>query len=186
MAEPGRRAPDLAAFEGPWRVDPARTTVAARPRAMWLLRGSGVPVVIRAVGGEGRVHPEGTITETVTLDPAPLCTGRAKCDPRLRSVEFLDAQMHPTMVFEVGGGTRVAGGLSAEREFIAHGVTRPSTLHTRLDLAGTRVVATAEFELDSRQGSPAARGSSTASIGVELVAHFDQESAPRGMSWTHL
>lgn len=185
MTIPGRCAPDLAALVGPWRLDPARTAVMVRTKAMWLVPVTGV---IRAVGGEGRVHPDGTMTGSVTLDAASLSTGNSRRDHRVRSVEFLDTDTHPTMIFKVASATLVGTReLQVEGEFTAHGVTRPLTVHARLGLSGTHAVVKAEFELDRRRWgfASSARGSA-ASIGVHVLAHFDKESASQGTSWTHL
>lgn len=99
-----------------------------RIRAMWSLP---VTWVIRAIDGEGRRgHPDGTTTGTLILEAASLRTGNTKRDHRVRSGEFLDIQTHPTMVFEVTGGTLVATReLRVEGGFTARGVTRPDVAH---------------------------------------------------------
>lgn len=185
MTVSGRSAPDIAALIGPWRLDPARTVATVHTKAMWLVPVTGV---IKAVGGEGRVHPDGTMTGTVTFDAESLCTGNAKRDRRMRSVEFLDTDTYPTMILHAAratlGGTRQ---LQVEGEFAAHGVSRPLTVPARLDLTAAQAVVSAAFELDRGDWgvTSTARGSALI-IGVHVLAHFDKEFAPQGTSWTHL
>lgn len=185
MTVPSRSAPALAALIGPWRLDPARTEVTVHTKAMWLVPVTGV---IKAVDGEGRVHPDGTITGTVTFDATSLRTGNARRDHRLRSVEFLDTDTYSTMIFHAARAT--LGGardLQVEGEFAAHGVSRPLTVHARLDLTAAQAVVSAAFELDRGDWgvTSTARGSGLI-VGARVLAHFDKESGTQGTSWTHL
>lgn len=185
MPVPSQASPDLAARIGPWRLDPARTAITVRTRARWLMPVTGV---IRAVSGEGRVHPDGTMTGMVILDADSLRTGNRRRDHRVRSVEFLDADTFPRMIFTAARATLIGTRqLQVEGEFAAHGVSRPLTMHVRLELTAAQAIVKAAFELDRRDWgvTNTARGSAPI-ISVQVVAHFDKESGTQGTSWTHL
>ena len=182
MTDSGWSAPDVA---GLWRLDPAFSAVTVRTTACWLVPVTGV---IKAVSGEVRVHHDATVTGTVTFDATSLRTSNAKRDRRMRSVEFLDTDTYPTMVFHADSATPgVARQLQVNGDFVAHGVSRPLTVHARLDLTAAQAVVGAAFDLDRGDwGVTSTAWGSALIIGVHVWAQFDKVFAAQGTTWTHL
>jgi polyisoprenoid-binding protein YceI len=82
---------------GLWQLDPARSTVTFKHKAMWGL--ATVNGVFTSVSAEGQVQPDGTARGTLTIDAASLDTKQAKRDTHLRSADFFHAEQYPVLTF---------------------------------------------------------------------------------------
>src|SRR5450755_3768486 len=69
---------------GTWTLDPARSTVALKSKAMWGL--SAVKGTFTDVTGAGAVSPTGEVTGQITVATASLDTKNARRDKHLRRV----------------------------------------------------------------------------------------------------
>lgn len=120
---------------GRWVIDPDRTAVEIRVRAL------GLPVYGRFAGASGLIDVPPDITRsnvTVTVRSDTFETGSVTRDRRARGGAFLDAQAHPTLSFSADGlrpvmeplvtadGDRPLWWLAGE--VTARGITRPLSL----------------------------------------------------------
>ena len=126
--------PDL---EGTWRLDPSRSSVHFRTKAMWLLTVKGT---FAAREGIGEVDG-GRVTGRLVVSAASIDTSNARRDKHLRGRDFLDVEQYPRIVFDVNDadlGVRDHG--SIDGELAIHGVTRPLTLDCSIRTEGTATV----------------------------------------------
>jgi polyisoprenoid-binding protein YceI len=74
---------------------------------------------------------------SVTLPVEGLDTGVAKLDEALKSPDFLDAAKYPTITFKSTKIEKTAkNGLKITGDLTVHGVTRPVTLHAKVNKIG--------------------------------------------------
>lgn len=132
--------------EGRWRVDPARSTVTFRTRAMLGL----MPVRGRFEGFDGSlaVDADGRATGELRIETATIATGIAKRDAHLRTADFFDAEHHPHAHFTLTALT------SADGRPVARGTLRirdrdiPVEAPLELTRPGTDVRLQARFPVD--------------------------------------
>lgn len=94
---------------GTWRLDPGRTTIGFRTKALWVLNVTGT---LRAAEGSAAADPSGQVTGRLVIDASSIDTKNATRDRHLRGADFLDAGRHPVMIFDVTGarlGAEVPG-----------------------------------------------------------------------------
>jgi len=100
---------------GVWQVDPARSRVEFRTKAMWGL----ATVKGHFASYHGSFEPAGDPAITLTIDATSLDTGNRKRDQHLRDPDFFDTADHPTVEFtsnsveQRGDTLKVRGRLSA-------------------------------------------------------------------------
>jgi polyisoprenoid-binding protein YceI len=111
--------PDLT---GTWAVDPHRTTIRFRTKALWVVTVNGT---MRVTEGHGTVDTSGHVSGRLIVDANSIDTKNKRRDAHLRDADFLESQKHPTITFDVdhvplgvGGSSTIEGSLSI------HGVTR--------------------------------------------------------------
>jgi polyisoprenoid-binding protein YceI len=100
---------------GQWSLDPSRSSVGLRTKAMWGL----VPVkgTFGQVSGEAVISPDGEASGTVTVGSASIDTHSRARDKHLRSADFFESDAYPDIVFTVrqvqltGDGAAVTGTL---------------------------------------------------------------------------
>jgi polyisoprenoid-binding protein YceI len=83
---------DLTRFTGTWALDPERTSVTFRTKAMWVLPVKGTA---KALAGDAEVTPGGAVTGTLVIDTASFDTENTKRDDHLRSEHFLESPSTP-------------------------------------------------------------------------------------------
>jgi polyisoprenoid-binding protein YceI len=113
------------ALAGTWTLDPSRTTVALKTKAMWGL----VPVKgsFAATGGTATVTPEGAVTATVEISSASINTKMKKRDEHLRSDDFFAADAHPTITVAIDHVDAKASDPSATGSLTVRGQSTPLT-----------------------------------------------------------
>jgi polyisoprenoid-binding protein YceI len=112
---------------GTWRIDTGTSEMLFSARTFWgLMRVHG-----RFGEFDGELRIEGAdASGTLALQTASLDTGNAKRDEHLRSVDFLDAERHPTITFTLDGAEAEHGHVHLHGTLaLPHGPL-PLTLHT--------------------------------------------------------
>ena len=90
---------EKSALTGQWTLDPVRSTVSLRNRAMWGL--APVKGTFGQISGHGTVSPDGAVSGALTLGATSIDTKNARRDKHLRSADFLDTENHPDITFTV-------------------------------------------------------------------------------------
>jgi polyisoprenoid-binding protein YceI len=137
---------------GSWTIDTAHTSVdfVAKHLVFAKVRGS-----FREFSGALQVDEAGKVQASGTIDPASITTNQQMRDDHLRSGDFLETQVHPTIDFAStsiehvdGSDWKVTGDLTIK------GVTRSITLDVELlgiyqgTKGETRAAFTASGEID--------------------------------------
>lgn len=150
MATTGIDPTDLSTHAGTWSLDPARTTVTFRTKAMWMLPVKGT---IRALEGGGTVGPDGSIEGRLVLDVTSLSTGMGMRDKHLMSADFFDAAANPTIEFDLTGVRPAEGGrLVLDGTLLVHGERRPVSVDADVAVHGDSVTVTGRVaDLDRRE-----------------------------------
>jgi polyisoprenoid-binding protein YceI len=147
MTSPTRNPPELASFVGTWTLDPDRTSIAFRTKALWMFPVKGTA---KATEGSGTVNGDGSLSGTLVVDAASISTGLKKRDAHLQTNDFFDVATFPTLTFEATGGRPTgAGTFELTGTLTVHGESRPVTLSVDVGTTGTDVVTLAtEVEID--------------------------------------
>jgi polyisoprenoid-binding protein YceI len=118
---------------GEWVLDPRRSSVRLKTRAMGLIPVNGV---FREVTGGGTVQPDGAVSGTLTVAAASIETKNARRDKHLRSADFFDSASHPDITFTAAGirpdgqGAVITGALSIR------GQARPLSVQAAASVRG--------------------------------------------------
>ena len=137
---------DLTRLAGTWTLDPEKTTVAFRTKAMWVLPVKGT---VKALNGNAEIRPDGNLHGTLVIDAGSFATKNRKRDQHLRSADFLDVRAHPTIVFTANGWRPLDGDrVEITGRLTVHGHSRPLTLQAQVSPAGKSGTMTTEVELD--------------------------------------
>ena len=164
MTLPAQSPPGLPIPDGTWSLDPARTSVTLRTRALWLVPVTGT---VRAASGGGSSAADGTLTGTLVLDAASVSTGNRKRDEHLRTADFLDTVAHPVITFTASGARPAGPGLlHIDGSLTVRGVTRPLTVTARVAVAGNSATVRAETDIDRSHW-----GISRTAMGARLATH---------------
>lgn len=135
---------------GSWTLDPARSEVHLKTRAMWGL--SPVHGVFREVAGTGTISAAGDVTGTVTVAAGSVDTKNSKRDEHLRSADFFDVANHPDFTFAVGSATPAGdGGVRITGSLTVRGSTCPVSFDAKVtaaDGAGGEVRLDGEFPVN--------------------------------------
>lgn len=143
---------------GTWRLDPGRTTIGFRTKALWVLNVTGT---LRAAEGSAAADPSGQVTGRLVIDASSVDTKNATRDRHLRGADFLDAGRHPVMIFDVTGARL--------------GAPEPGTVTGALTICG--VTRPAEFQATLRADGDAA---------VIVDARADIDRSQWGVSWARM
>jgi polyisoprenoid-binding protein YceI len=170
---PTDTATDLTRFTGTWALDPGRTSVTFRTKAMWVLPVKGTA---KALGGDAEITPDGAGTGTLVIDAASFDTKNKKRDDHLRSEDFLEIATYPTIVFKATGGRTVGAGLvEITGALTVHGQTQPMTLQAEVSGSGNSATVSSEVEIDrSLWGVSWAKMGTRLKNQVAIRAHFDR------------
>jgi polyisoprenoid-binding protein YceI len=145
--------PDLGAamaagtFAGSWTLDPSRSSVGLKTKAMWGI----VPVKgsFSEVTGSGAVGDDGKLTGQLTVKSTSVNTKMKKRDEHLRSDDFFACEQFPDITFDVEQATPSPTGLSVVGRLTVRGVTKPLSLPaTVTNLGSNEVSIDAVAEID--------------------------------------
>jgi polyisoprenoid-binding protein YceI len=117
-------------MQGAWSLDPDATTVRFSQRAMWGL--ASVRGTFAVTEGSGRIDPSGGLTGDLVLSAASVDTKNAKRDTHLRSADFFDVDLHPTLGVRVLSGAAVPGGVEFQAHLTVKGISEPQNVVARL------------------------------------------------------
>jgi len=110
------------ALAGDWVLDPRRSSIRLKSRAMWGL--APVTGVFGEVSGHGTVSAGGEVSGTVTVAAASIDTKNTRRDRHLRSADFFDTGSHPDMTFAADGVRPSGLGVTVTGALIVRGRTR--------------------------------------------------------------
>ena len=149
MTSPDTQGSDLAALTGTWALDPNKTSVEFRTKAMWVLNVKGTA---KARSGSGVVADGGAVSGRFEIDMSSFSTGNKKRDDHLRTPDFFDARKYPTMTFEVTSASlsgpergQLSGTLSIRDQ------TKPLTVPVEFHVSSSSLDVSAEFPIDRSQ-----------------------------------
>jgi polyisoprenoid-binding protein YceI len=111
------------ALAGEWVLDPRRSSIRLKSRAMWGL--APVTGVFREVTGNGTVPAAGEVSGVVTVAAASIDTRNARRDTHLRSADFFDTGNHPDLTVTVDGIRPSGAGVAVTGALTVRGRTRP-------------------------------------------------------------
>jgi polyisoprenoid-binding protein YceI len=146
VTSPDQTPTDLRTFVGSWVLEPSRTSIVFRTKAMWVFPVKGTA---NAAEGAGTVGDDGSLTGTLVIDAASIDTHNKKRDTHLRTADFFEVQTFPTLVFEVTGGRPVASGkIELTGTFTVHGQAKPLTVLADVSAAEGAVTVSTEVDID--------------------------------------
>jgi polyisoprenoid-binding protein YceI len=149
---------ETSALTGQWSLDPARSTVSLRNRAMWGL--APVNGTFGQISGHGTVSPDGDVTGALTIAAASIDTKNARRDRHLRSADFFDTENHADITFTVDGVRPARQAVTFLGTLTVRGRTKPMTF----------------------EGTAAARGDTE--VWLDAVVHVNQIDF--GLTWNWL
>jgi polyisoprenoid-binding protein YceI len=149
---------ETASLTGQWSLDPARSAVSLRNRAMWGL--APVKGTFGQISGQGTVTPAGEVTGALTIGAASIDTKNARRDRHLRSADFFDTENYPDITFTAEGIRPARQAVTFMGTLTVRGRTKPMTF----------------------EGTAATRGD--AEICVDAVVQVDQIDF--GLTWNWL
>jgi polyisoprenoid-binding protein YceI len=175
MASTNSTASDLSRYTGTWRLNPAKTTVDFRTKAMWILPVKGTA---KALSGEARIGEGGDAKGTLVIDAGSFDTKNKKRDDHLRTADFFEAVKYPTISF-TANSVRSTGSrrLEVDGVLTVHGQSQPITLNAIVsgDAGSSATVAT-QVEIDrSLFGLSWAKMGAGLKNQVTIRAHFDRD-----------
>jgi polyisoprenoid-binding protein YceI len=165
---------DLSPLAGHWELDPDKTSVRFRTKAMWVLPIKGTA---RALSGDAQLNPDAAATKgTLVIDAASFDTKNKKRDDDLRSEDFLEVAKYPRIIFTANGGREAsASRLEITGMLAIHGKTQPLTLQAELAESGSSVTLSTQVQIDRRLwGVSKGAKMGAGLIQVEIHAHFDR------------
>jgi polyisoprenoid-binding protein YceI len=123
MTAPALQALLDGALAGEWALDPIKSSIGLKSKAMWGL----FPVngVFREVSGHGTVCADGEVSGTVTLTAASIDTRNTRRDTHLRSADFFDSSNYPDITFTADGIRPSGPGVAVTGALTVRGRTRP-------------------------------------------------------------
>ncbi len=132
---------------GSWALDPNRTTVQFKTKAMWILTVNGT---LRVTEGSGTVDVNGRVTGRLVVDANSIDTKNKRRDEHLRTADFFEVQNYPSVVFDVtGAGLGAQGQSTIQGNLSIRGVSRPVEFQAALRTEGDGAITLeAQTEID--------------------------------------
>jgi polyisoprenoid-binding protein YceI len=130
---------------GEWSLDPSRSSVALRARAIWGI----VPVkgTFGEVSGEAVISAAGEISGTIRVSSASIDTKVRKRDAHLRSADFFESDAYPDIVFTVRQVQLASEGATVTGTLQVRDAARPLSFPAAISAAGDDAV-----QLDAEVG----------------------------------
>jgi polyisoprenoid-binding protein YceI len=133
----------ISELTGAWTLDPLRTTIQFRTKAMWILPVNGT---LRVTEGSGTVEDDGRVTGRLVVDARSIDTKNKRRDEHLRTADFFEIEKYPSVVFDVTGARLGAPGLSTVTGNLSiRGMSRPVEFQ-----AGLRMETDGALTLDAQ------------------------------------
>jgi polyisoprenoid-binding protein YceI len=146
MTSPNEIENDASAFAGSWNLDPSHTSITFHTKALWVLKVKGT---FKAIEGKGTVGADGSVSGSIVFDAASVDTKNKKRDDHLRTADFFEVTVYPTIDFTVdaahpkgSGKFELTGNLTIRQS------TQPVTLLSDLSVIGDSATVTAELDID--------------------------------------
>ncbi len=137
---------ELTRLAGAWTLDPSKTTVGFRTKAMWVLPVKGAA---KALSGNAQISPDGNLDGTLIIDAGSFDTKNKKRDDHLRSADFLDIRNYPTIVFTAKRWRPLDGDrIEITGQLTVHGHSRTLTLPVQVNRASESGTVSTEVEID--------------------------------------
>lgn len=132
-------------FVGHWTLDPTRSEVRLRSKAMWVLPVKGV---FHDLAGSGSVSPTGDVTGTVTVAAGSVDTKNRKRDEHLRSADFFDVANYPDISVSIESIRPSDDGVSVAGHLSVRGQTRPVSFDAKVSGTDNEVLLEGELLVD--------------------------------------
>jgi polyisoprenoid-binding protein YceI len=140
---------DLSAFAGSWTLDTGSTSVEFHTKALWVLPVKGAA---KAIDGGGTVTPDGHVTGTLVIDAASIDTKNRKRDEHLRTADFFDVAVYPTITFVVTAARVVGKGkMEIDGTLEVRGRSRPLSVQANVSAEEKSVLISTEALIDRSQ-----------------------------------
>jgi polyisoprenoid-binding protein YceI len=146
MTSTNEIAHDPSAFSGSWKLDPNHTSITFHTKALWVLKVKGT---FKAIEGSGTIGTDGSITGSIVLDAASVDTNNKKRDDHLRTADFFEVAVYPTIAFNVvaahpqgAGKFEITGTLTIRQS------TQPITFLANVSVMDDSTTVTAELDID--------------------------------------
>ncbi len=164
---------DLTRLAGAWTLDPSKTTIAFRTKAMWVLPVKGTA---KALSGNAQIRPDGNVDGTLVIYAGSFDTRNNKRDDHLRSEDFLDVRNYPTIVFTANGWRPLDGDrVEITGVLTVHGQSRTLTLPAQFSRAGETGTVSTEVEIDRNLwGVSWAKMGASCKTQVRICAYFER------------
>jgi polyisoprenoid-binding protein YceI len=156
---------------GPYRLDPARSTVSFHTRHLFGL--AAVTGTMRVISGSVDLDPatpSGSLA--VTIGATSFETGHPQRDRDVKSTRFLDVEQFPDLIFRATTLAHDSANWTLPGKLTVKGVTQPVTLDVRsVTMVGPGFQARATARIDRYAfGVTAAKGMAARYLDVELNA----------------
>jgi polyisoprenoid-binding protein YceI len=165
---------ELSRLDGIWRLDPDKTSVTFRTKAMWVLPIKGTA---KALSGDAQVDPDAAVVKgTLVIDAASFNTKNKKRDDDLHSEDFMEVAKYPRIIFTADGGRQTSASRVEITGMLAiHGKTQPLTLQAELAESGSSATVSTLVQIDRRLwGVSKGAKMGAGLVQVEIHAHFDR------------
>lgn len=164
--------PELSALSGVWILDPDRSALVIRSKALWVLRVTGTAKVL---SGEGDVDPNGSVHGSLVVDAASIDTKMSRRDAHLRTADFFDVERYPTFTYSASAARKVDAGTEIIGSLSMHGQTHPLDLLAHVEAQGDTLTLSAGVDIDRRRwGVSWTKMGASPHNRLEITAHFDR------------
>jgi len=134
-AETPRTIPELA---GNWTLDPARSTVRFRTKALWVASVNGA---FQVTDGSGTVDASGRVSGRLTIDAGSIDTKNKRRDEHLRDDDFLGIGTYPQIIFDLTAAELSSPGTGTiDGDLTIRDVCRPLRLLATMQTEDERVL----------------------------------------------
>jgi polyisoprenoid-binding protein YceI len=118
---------------GEWVLDPRKSSVRLKSKAMGLIPVNGI---FSEVSGHGTISPGGAVSGTLAVATASIDTKITKRDTHLRSAEIFDSGNNPHITFTVDGIRPSGNDVAVTGSLTVRGRTRPLSLDAVASVPG--------------------------------------------------
>src|SRR3954471_16613355 len=120
---------------GTWAIDPSHSTVGFSVRHLMVSKVRGTFTEFEGAVEVGESVVDSSVTATISM--ASIDTRDATRDAHLRSVDFFETDVYPTMTYRSTGVRGDGADFVVDGELTLHGITRPVSLALEFNGVGT-------------------------------------------------